>query len=213
MSVLAQPQARAAELRFAVREISSRADKLRFIRFPWQIYKRDPYWVPPLIAERVAFLDPAHNPSLEHLEVGLFLAETTENGRKPQVVGTIAALINHRHNEFHRERVGFFGLFETIDNVQVAAGLLRQAEWWVRERLPHATAIRGPMNFSTNDECGMLVDGFDSRPLVFMTYNPRYYPGLLIANGYRPEWTFTPITWIPRSSSVNSKPTSRRWIE
>jgi GNAT superfamily N-acetyltransferase len=169
---------------FAIREITSRADKLRFIKFPWTIYRNDPYWVPPLINERVAFLDPRKNPSFEHLDVALFLAERPAANGKPEVVGTIAALINHRHNEFHNEKVGFFGLFEVIDDQAVADALLRTAEDWVRAHLPGATAIRGPMNFSTNDECGTLVDGFDSRPLVFMTYNPRYYLRLLETAGY-----------------------------
>ena len=100
------------------------------------------------------------------------------------MIGTIVALINHRHNEFHKEKVGFFGLFEVIESQEVAGSLLKTAEDWIRRHLPDATAIRGPMNFSTNDECGTLVDGFDSRPLVFMTYNPSYYPKLIEAEGY-----------------------------
>ncbi len=175
---------RDAPLRFRVREITSRRDKLRLIQFPWRIYKGDRYWVPPLISERVLFLDPKRNPSFEHLEVGLFLAEASGALANDEVVGTIAAIINHKHNEFHGELVGFFGLFETINNQDVASALLEAAEGWVRERLPEATAIRGPMNFSTNDECGMLVDGFDSRPVVFMTYNPPYYPELVEVAGY-----------------------------
>jgi GNAT superfamily N-acetyltransferase len=170
--------------RFSIREIKSRADKLRFIKFPWTIYHDDPYWVPPFISERVAFLDPTKNPSLEHIDVALFLAERPAPNGKPEIIGTIAALINRRHNEFHQEKVGFFGLFEVIDDQAVADALLATAENWVHVHLPDATAIRGPMNFSTNDECGTLVDGFDSRPLLFMTYNPRYYVRLLEAAGY-----------------------------
>jgi hypothetical protein len=169
---------------FAIREITSPKDRLRFVKFPWEIYKGDPYWVAPFISERVDFLNPKKNPSFEHMDVALFLAEKPGPSGRPQVVGTIAALINHRHNEFHDEKVGFFGLFEVINNQDVACALLQTAEAWVKQHLPEATAIRGPMNFSTNDECGTLIDGFDSRPLVFMTYNPTYYPKLIEAAGY-----------------------------
>jgi GNAT superfamily N-acetyltransferase len=178
------PSAPVATMPFAIRQITSRADKLRFVQFPWQIYKEDPYWVPPFISERMQFLDPAKNPSFEHLEVALFVAETPGRNGRPEIVGTIAALINHRHNEFQHEKVGFYGLFEVVDNQPLATALLQTAERWVKEHLPEATAIRGPMNFSTNDECGLLVDGFDSRPLLFMTYNPPYYQQLVENAGY-----------------------------
>jgi GNAT superfamily N-acetyltransferase len=167
-----------------IREITSAADKLRFIKFPWEIYKGDPYWVPPFISERVDFLNPKKNPSFEHMEVALFLAERPGSSGRLQVIGTIAALINHRHNQFHGEKVGFFGLFEVINNQEVACALLETAEAWVKQHLPEATAIRGPMNFSTNDECGTLIDGFEARPVVFMTYNPPYYPKLIESAGY-----------------------------
>ncbi len=161
-----------------VRPIYTPEERLKFITFPWQVYKEDPNWVPPLISERKAFLDPARNPSFEHMDCQLFLAE-----RGGDVVGTISAHINHRHNEFHNEQVGFFGFFETIQDYTVAEALLSTACEWVRER--GMTAIRGPANFSTNDEVGMLVDGFDSPPVILMTYNPRYYPEFVERFGFR----------------------------
>ncbi|MCD6291028.1 MAG: GNAT family N-acetyltransferase [Anaerolineae bacterium] len=158
-----------ADSTIRVRPIHTPEERLTFITFPWKVYKDDPNWVPPLISERKEFLDPARNPSFEHMDCQYFLAE-----RDGQVIGTIAAFINHRHNEFHDEKVGFFGFFETIPDYAVAEALLSMACDWVKDK--GMTAIRGPANFSTNDEVGMLVDGFDSPPVILMTYNPRYYP-------------------------------------
>lgn len=148
--------------------VNTPKERNRFIRSWWHIYANDPYWVPPLISEREAFLDPARNPFYQHADVALFMAE-----RAGQPVGTIAAFINHRHNEFHQEKTGFFGFFETVPDYQVAEALLSTARDWVKAR--GMERLRGPANFSTNEECGLLVDGFDSPPVILMTYNPRYY--------------------------------------
>jgi GNAT superfamily N-acetyltransferase len=180
------------ELRFAIRQITSRSDKLRFVKFPWQVYRGDPYWVPPPIGERLDSLNPQKNRSFDHLDVALFLAESSSALSDNQVVGTIAALINRRHNESQNEKAGFFGLFEVINHQPVATALLETVEEWVQEHLPGVTAIRGPMNpsaalrlnFSPNDVCGTLVDGFNARPLVFTAYNPPYYPELIETAGY-----------------------------
>lgn len=184
-----------------LREVTSPRDRMAFIKFPWRIYKGDPYWVPPLIMERKQFLDPRKNPSFEHMEVALFILEgmyRPERAAVPaaglgavglpmtimeeQPVGTIAAIINHQHNQFHNEQVGFFGFFESVNDREVAHMLLDTACEWVAKR--GMTAIRGPMNFSTNDECGLLVDGFNSPPVVLMTYNPPYYPELIESCGF-----------------------------
>jgi GNAT superfamily N-acetyltransferase len=156
----------------SVRPVRTKRDLMQFIKFPFRLYKDDPYWVPPLIFERKAFFNPKKNPFYRHAEVELFLAE-----RGGEVVGTISAHINYTHNEFHNEQVGFFGFFEVVEDYEVAKALLDTACEWVARR--GMKAIRGPMNFSTNEECGLLVDGFDSPPVIFMTYNPRYYQGFL----------------------------------
>lgn len=156
----------------SVRPVRTKGDLMRFIKFPFRLYKDDPYWVPPLIFERKAFFNPKKNPFYRHAEVELFLAE-----REGEVVGTISAHINYTHNEFHNEQVGFFGFFEVVEDYEVAKALLDTACEWVARR--GMKAIRGPMNFSVNEECGLLVDGFDSPPVIFMTYNPRYYQAFL----------------------------------
>ncbi|MFQ6016432.1 MAG: GNAT family N-acetyltransferase [Anaerolineae bacterium] len=160
-----------------LKEVETRHELLEFITFPWRVYQDDPYWVPPLISERKAFLDPQKNPFFVHAEVALFLAR-----RNGETVGTIAAIINDNHNTFHEEKAGFFGLFEVLDDYAVAEQLLARARDWVRGR--GMEVIRGPMNMSTNDECGLLIDGFDSSPVVLMTYNPRYYVDFIERFGF-----------------------------
>jgi len=164
-------------LKFRIRKVEDKQDLMEFIRFPWRVYRDDAYWVPPLISERKAFLDPQRNPFFEHSEVDLFLAQ-----RDSETIGTIAAIINDNHNAFHEEKAGFFGLFEVIEDYAVADGLLATARDWVKAK--GMDVIRGPMNMSINDECGLLVDGFDSSPVVMMTYNPRYYVDLIERFGF-----------------------------
>jgi GNAT superfamily N-acetyltransferase len=141
-----------------------------FIRFPFKLYGGDSNWAPPLLSEQRKFLDPKHNPFFDHADVALWLAR-----RDGQVVGTISSHIDHLHNELHNEKIGMFGLFETVNDYAVAEALLSTARDWVCER--GMVALRGPLSFSQNHECGLLIDGFDGPPMVMMTYNPRYYIG------------------------------------
>jgi GNAT superfamily N-acetyltransferase len=152
----------------SIEPVGGDEDLLAFIKLPFRIYKGDPYWVPPLISERKDFLNPQKNPFFEHADVTLFLAR-----RNGEIVGTIAALIDHNHNAFHNEKAGSFGFFETIEDYSVAEALLSTACGWAKER--GMEVIRGPLNFSQNQECGLLIDGFDESPVIMMTYNPRYY--------------------------------------
>jgi GNAT superfamily N-acetyltransferase len=136
--------------------------------------------VPPLIDEMEKVLDRTKHPFHQHAESAYFIAR--KNG---EVVGRITASINHLANEFHEEKVGNFGFFECIDDQAVARALLDTACEWVRDR--GMTTIVGPMNFSTNDEFsspGILVDGFDTPPVVLMSHNPPYYARLIEACGY-----------------------------
>jgi GNAT superfamily N-acetyltransferase len=151
-----------------IEPVQTRQDTEAFIRFPFKVYRGDPNWVPMLLSERRKFLDPKHNPFFEHAEVALWLAR-----RDGEVVGTISSHIDHLHNEIHNEKIGMFGLFEMFDDYDVAEALLSTAKDWVRER--GMTALRGPLSFSQNQECGLLIDGFDGPPVIMMTYNPRYY--------------------------------------
>ncbi len=151
-----------------VREIDGKSDLMRFIRFPNQLYKNEKFFVPYLTADRKKFFDKNVNPFFKHSRVAYFLAY--KNGI---LAGRIAAIVNDLHNEYHNEKTGFFGFFECIDDVEVGKALLAAAEKFVRQE--GMTIIRGPMNFSTNDEIGLLVEGFDSYPCFMMTWNPPYY--------------------------------------
>jgi len=157
--------------------VTDKKGVLEFVKFPFRLYRGDPNWVPPLIEERRDFFDPGKNPFYEHARFQLFLAR-----RDGELVGTIGAVVNDNHNTFHNEKSGGFGFFEAIDDPAVAAALFEAAEDWVRGQ--GMTVIRGPLNFSTNDEVGTLIEGFDEPPMVMMTYNPRYYPALIEGRGY-----------------------------
>jgi len=157
-----------ADTSVRIEQVQTRRDVEAFIRFPFKLYRGDPNWVPPLLSERREFLDPKRNPFFEHADVALWLAR-----RNGEVVGTISSHIDHLHNEIHNEKIGMFGLFESVNDYQVAEALLSTARDWVRER--GMEALRGPLSFSQNHECGLLIDGFDGPPVVMMTYNPRYY--------------------------------------
>ncbi len=155
-----------------------RRARARFIDVPWRILDRDAYprWVPPLRSQVADLLDERRNPFYRVAARALFLAEV--DGRP---VGRIAAIENRAHNEFHHDRVGFFGFYESIDDAQVAGALLDAACGWLGAR--GLDAVRGPMSPSTNYDCGMLVDGFDARCTFLTTWNPPYYPTLMETAG------------------------------
>jgi hypothetical protein len=160
--------------------VRGRADRARFINFPWAIYRDDQNWVPPLRASVRSLLDTSRHPFYNggaDAEIELFTARDGFD-----VVGRVAAIHNHAHNRVHDEDVVFFGFFEAIDRSDVARGLLCAVEEWAAQR--GAAAVRGPMNPSTNYECGLLVHGFGRPPVVMMTYNPAYYRRLIEGAGY-----------------------------
>lgn len=161
-----------------IRPVSTKTDLHDFIKLPWKIYAGDSNWVPPLIVDMKKILDKKKNPFFEHSDAELFLAR-----RNGEPVGRIAAIFNNNHNQIHNERIGFFGFFESVNDPAVAAELMQTAEKWVNER--GATHLRGPMNFSTNDTCGLLIEGFDSPPVILMTYNPAYYVQLFEVCGLK----------------------------
>ncbi|HLL53794.1 MAG TPA: N-acetyltransferase [Myxococcaceae bacterium] len=156
--------------------VQSSADRDAFVKFPYSLYSGDANWVPPLEMERKDFLNPKKNAFFEFGRVELFLAR-----RAGSVVGRIAAVHDPRYNEFHQTQLGFFGMFECINDPGVARGLFDAAAEWVRAN--GFKQMMGPVNFSTNYECGVLVEGYDAPPAVLMAYNPRYYPELYEACG------------------------------
>ncbi|RKG50119.1 N-acetyltransferase [Corallococcus sp. AB011P] len=160
-----------------VTPVRGAADRTAFIRLPYSLYRDDPNWVPPLEMERRDFLDPKKNPFFDYAEVELFLAR-----RGQDVVGRVAAIKNPRHMEFHGTKEGFFGLFECVNDAGVARGLLDAASAWLKAR--GIDTVLGPANFSSNQDWGLLVEGYESPPALMMPYNPAYYAGLLETCGF-----------------------------
>jgi GNAT superfamily N-acetyltransferase len=150
---------------------------MRFIRLPWRLYRNEPMWVPPLISERKKHLDRDKNPFFDHAEAEYFLA-----WRDGTPVGRITAHVDQRFNEFQKNDWGLFGFFESEDDPEVAGALLDAAEAWLRER--GRDRMVGPMDFSTNHECGLLVEGHRERmPQILENWHHPYYQGLLEGHG------------------------------
>jgi len=160
-----------------ISKVGSPQDRDGFIKFPWRIYKNDPAWVPPLIVERKAFLDRKKHPFYQHGDAELFLAR-----RNGEIVGRIMASDDPRYNSLHETNVGCFGLFECIDDPGVAAALFQAAADWLRAR--GRNEVMGPIDYSTNYVCGLLIDGFQYPPTIMMGHNPPYYAALIEGFGF-----------------------------
>lgn len=164
--------------KLTITPVETAVERTEFIHFQWEVYRDDPLWVPPLLSEREDFMDPVDgHPFHRHAKVRYFMAR-----RDGEPVGRIAAFVNYRHNEYWGENIGFFGLFEVLDDAEAAEALLEAAETFVRDE--GMTALRGPMNFSSNEELGLLVDGWNGPPVIMMTYNPPYYIDFIEGAGY-----------------------------
>ena len=194
-----------------VRPLANRREFEEFFRFPWRHYADDANWAPPLLSVRRQLLDKSKHPAWKYMEGEYFAA--WQSGR---IVGTVVAFINHAHNRYHNENIGFFGLFESIDDASVAKGLLDAAAEWAQAR--GADAIRGPANFTTNEECGLLVDNF-SQPVIMMPYNPTYYASLVESAGFEKvmdvhciyqdrETSNPPILWRGWNGSSSAPPSA-----
>lgn len=159
-----------------VQQVSTPPEMKRFVKLPWSIYRTDPVWVPPLISEVRKLLSPDRNPFWKHAEAAYFIAY-----RESEPVGRIAAIVNHRHNEFHKEKAGFFGFFESVNDETVSNALYGEAQKWLSAK--GMEVLRGPANPSSNDDWGFLLEGYDEPPTVMMPYNPAYYHELAKAAG------------------------------
>jgi GNAT superfamily N-acetyltransferase len=161
-----------------VTPLAGKRDLEEFISLPWRIYADDSAWVPPLRREVHAFLDRDHHPFYRHGDAQAFLAR-----RDGEVVGRILASDDPHYNERHETNVGMFGLFESVDDGDVARAMLDSAAEWLRAR--GRTGVLGPIEYSTNYTCGLLVDGFDTPPRLLMNHNPPYYRGLIEGYGFQ----------------------------
>jgi GNAT superfamily N-acetyltransferase len=159
-----------------IRKVETKQDFNALLKFPWTVYKDHPNWTPPLLSMRRDTLDRSRNPAWEYMEGEYFTA-----WRGDQLVGTIAAIINHRHNEFHKERIGWFGAFDVLNDAEAAAALLKTACDWVISK--GYETIRGPQTLTTHEEVGLLIDGF-APPVLLMPYHARYYRPFIEAQGF-----------------------------
>jgi GNAT superfamily N-acetyltransferase len=159
-----------------VRPVTGRRELSAFIRLPWRLYSGSPQWVPPLISERKRHLSRSRNPFFEHAEAEYFLA-----WRRGEPVGRISAHVDHRLNRFQDNRWGLFGFFEADRDPEVAGALLAAAEQWLRAR--DRDRMIGPLDFSTNHECGVLVEGFELKPQILENWYHPYYRELLEGQG------------------------------
>ena len=157
--------------------VASRTDLRRFVALPWRLYEGDPCWVPPLRKQVLELVGTEHPFYLDGAaEREMFLA-----WRGQRTVGRIVAIVNRAANAYHGDHAGFFGFFECEDDQEAAAALVAAARTWVGSR--GCDSLTGPVNPSTNYDCGLLVEGFDTPPTVMMTYNPRRYAELLEGAG------------------------------
>jgi hypothetical protein len=153
------------------------SEVLRFLKVSYGIYRDDPLWVAPLLMDlKKVFTDA--NPLFEHAEMALWVA--VRNG---QDVGRIAGILDRNHNQTQADSAAFFGFFESVNDAEVSRQLFDVVLAWARQQ--GVRRLLGPMNPTSNDECGLLVEGFDSSPVFMMTYNPRYYLDLVAAGGFR----------------------------
>jgi len=198
--------------------VTDKAMSRRFLAVPDTVYINDPNWRPQLGFERAAHLNPAKNPGAATLENRqLFLAV-----RDRQDIGRIAAFINPAHNAHSEANDGFFGFFDCIADAEVGTALLEAAEAWLRER--QVDKIFGPAQWSVNEECGLLIYGFDTPPVVMMPHGRAEYQAMIEAQGFskatdmfafqadlnagypRPKMTQAMVKSAERNKDINIRP-------
>lgn len=158
-------------------DLSGKRERKQFIEVPWSLYAHDPAWRPPLRLERLLHLGAKTNPSFEHLDFTAWLA-----WRDNQPIGRITAQVDHIRDRVQPDSVGYFGMLEAPDDPAIFQQLTEAAESWLAER--GVDTIQGPFSLTINDECGLLVDGFDTPPSMMMGHALPYYASHLEASGY-----------------------------
>jgi GNAT superfamily N-acetyltransferase len=165
-----------------IKEISPRNRKElnQFVRFPYRLYRDDPYWIPPLVRGELGTLNPDKNPAYDHCETRFLLAY-----RGRQIAGRVVGIINHRYNEQWNKKVVRFGWFDVIDDAEVTEKLLEEVEKWGKSA--GMELLEGPMGFTTFDRTGILVKGFEEMPTFAGVHTPPYYMAHLEHLGFGKE--------------------------
>jgi GNAT superfamily N-acetyltransferase len=161
----------------SIRRVGSKRDLKRFVKVPFRLHRDSPQWVAPLIFERMEFLDREKNPYFEHAEAEFLLAE-----RDGEAVGRISVQVDSRWDEYQGGSDAMFGFFESADDPEVARALLGAAAEWARDK--GRARLLGPMDFTTNDEIGILIEGFERRPMILEPWHPPHYKDLIEAEGF-----------------------------
>jgi GNAT superfamily N-acetyltransferase len=160
-----------------IRPVRTRRELKRFVKVPFHLHRNHPQWVAPLVFERMEFLNRKKNPYFEHAEAEYFIAE-----RDGEAVGRITAQVDHRWDEFQGGSDAMFGFFETAEDPEVARALIDAATEWAASK--GRGRILGPMDFTTNDEIGILIEGYERRPMILEPWHPPYYRELIEAGGF-----------------------------
>src|SRR3954470_20691573 len=159
--------------------VNSKKELASFIDFPHDLYEHDPNYVPELFIAQRDLL--TKHPFHKHNKLQCFLAYDGA-----QIVGRIAAILNNAHNQYNKANDGFFGFFDCVNNAEVSTLLFDAAKGWLKDRGVKGKFL-GPTNFSTNEPCGLLVEGFDSSPFLMQTYNFPYYARLIEGFGFEKD--------------------------
>ena len=182
-----------------IRVVETKQDLKTFVKVPFDLYKGDPYWVPPLIRDEMEIFNPKKNPAYEHAETRLFLAQ-----KAGKTVGRTAAILSHAANEKYNTKNLRFGWFDTINDYEVARALLEAVEKWGKEL--GMETLTGPHGFSDLDPEGMLIEGFDQLPTISVYYNYPYYPGFVEKYGFAKEIDYVEFRSIaPRETGIPPK--------
>ncbi|HEX7279178.1 MAG TPA: hypothetical protein VF255_06080 [Solirubrobacterales bacterium] len=176
-----------------IRPVRTRRELKRFVKVPFHLHRESEQWVPPLIFERMQFLDRRKNPWFEHGEAEFFLAE-----RDGEPVGRVSAHVDSRWDTYQGGSDAMFGFFEAAEDPEVVRALFAAAEEWARGK--GRERILGPMDFTTNDEIGILIEGFERQPMILEPWHPPYYRRLIEAEGF--EKTMDVLMWELRMGEL-----------
>jgi GNAT superfamily N-acetyltransferase len=176
-----------------IRPVASGRDLRRFIHLPFALYRNEPNWIPPLLSDMRDRLDRARNPFFEHADGEFLLA-----WRDGEPVGRISAHIDHRFNEFQDNKWGLFGFFECEDSQETAHALLAAAEAWLVAR--GRDRMVGPMNYTTNDEVGLMIEGFERPPIILSDWHHPYYRPLIESYGLEKA-----VDWLMWSLHISGR--------
>ena len=187
-----------------IKPVYSKEERKIFMDAAGPAYEGDPCYIKPLDFELAARLDPKKNPSLNNADHQLWVAQ--KDGR---VVGRISAMLNPLHLQRHADSTGHFGFLDAIDDEQVFDALLATAEDWLTKR--GMKRIAGPYNFSVNEECGMLIDGFDSSPYVMMPHGRPWYQGHIERRGYTKASDMYALRYVNERDFIPER--RRRFVE